>query len=60
MDLIAAQDQNKMDIYLNLMDDPKTRVHARKRSLAGQNYSVDLDGFNNYATSTKNTKNVKL
>ena len=49
-----------MDLYLSLMEDPKTRVHARKRSLAGQNYSVELDGFNNYATSAKNTKNVKL
>ena len=60
MNLIAAQDQNKMDMYISLMEDPKTRVHARKRSLAGLNYSVDLDGFNNYATTSKNTKNVKL
>ena len=49
-----------MDLYVSLMDDPKTRVHVRKRSLANQNYSVELDGFNNYPTSAKNTKNVKL
>lgn len=40
------------------MRDPKTRVHAKKRSLAGLNYSVDLDGFSNY--TSKDTKNVKL
>ena len=60
MRLIENQDLAKVNMYNRLMKDPKTHLHAKRKSVVSKsiNQSSEIPAFSNII-SGKNTKNIK-